>query len=477
MNWSRRQLLAALASTPALGCSLRQANRPPAIPSHSEVRVPHITRAEANGGPRLYASSDHRVPLVSLAIGVRAGYRQEPHGLEGRASIAGALLSHGMLGGDRIDLLSRYGELGTRPSIRVDDNRTFIYCTVQKERAPLALRLLAENLQSATFAEDALTDVRREAKGWFAMVRGEPSMVAGLGTLAAGQGFAPATAGLRQGTPSSVDAIDRQAVIANFAGHLDPSALDLVVAGDVTEEQAQAWSAHTFGQWSSPTTPASSAPTRSTTRPADATLVPSPSSAQAFLALGCAATGSAVPPPPAEKLAVDVVASLMQYELRAKQRTTYAVQKIAWESRAQPYYTLWTAIDPLAIKPAIEAVRELVDALLTRSQLNEATIAQARRSMQMSMMNSFHGCESTLGRLMTMANNDAAPRHINEQLDAMDGLSAASVSEAIEQLFSPQRLSYCVVAAPPTLAVAEESLSDLSVQSRTAQQLLGMPLS
>ena len=133
MSTGRRRFLASLGAVPLVGCStLGSDHVPPQTPERLHLSLPPILHREHAAGPQLYLLEDHGLPLVSMAVLVRAGHRHERPGQEGLAALAATMLLRGMEGGDRVTLLESYGELGTTPAAVANSTTLGLRCTVQR---------------------------------------------------------------------------------------------------------------------------------------------------------------------------------------------------------------------------------------------------------------------------------------------------------------------------------------------------------
>jgi len=241
MRWSRRNVLAGLGAAPILACAASNERRPPRTPTEIQVRLPPVVEQQRAEGPRVLVIEDHSLPLVSLVLALPAGYRHEPLGQEGVATLAASMVLEGIAGGDRINLLAQYGDLGGTPSANAGASLLTLHCTVQRDQAPQALRLMARTLLESTLDPETLERIRRELRGWFAVNRGEPSAVTGLGLLAGAFDLHPSVAALGYGTPQTLDQLDREAVRTYLQTHLRLDDAVFLLSGDLSESEAGQW--------------------------------------------------------------------------------------------------------------------------------------------------------------------------------------------------------------------------------------------
>lgn len=489
-RWSRRRLLGALSSMPALACAARQLERhPPSVPGGAQISLPVIHHPQPESGPRLYLVHDDGLPLVSLAIALRAGHEHAPAEHPGLAGVAASMVLEGMGGGDRSDLLDRYGDLGTTPGTSTGSSLLLLQCTVHRDDAPAALRLMAENLQQPTMAAPAYARALREHREWSTVARGEPALVAGLGLLAASHGVEPPGSTLGIGTPETLRGLTRETVGSYLLQHVRRDQAVVLMAGDVDESEAWAWIDRATEGWptslsrpdgsptdsasaptlSTPTEPTSTVPTRSRS-----VLVPWPALPQAFVAVGGprAPYGDALEP--AQEVAATLLASTLQYELRTRQRSTYAVQSRVWRTLRGDVRQLWVRVDPQQAGAAVTAVREQLQSLAGDRSFSESIVAEVRTGAELQSMLAFHGPEATLGELARLAEAGLPADTPRRRLEWLREVDAGSVADAIRDDVGNDRVCWCVAGDATALRGARQALPQGEQLTRSPETLLGL---
>ncbi len=477
MSWSRRRWLTGLGAIPWLGCAGGSESRPPRTPEQVDVRLPSMALGRLDAGPSLYLMEDHGLPLVSMAVAVGAGHRLEAAGEEGRAAVAAALLLEGMEGGDRAALLDRYGELGTTPHASVGASHIVLRCVVHRDDAPTALRLMLDNLRHPTIAEDAFAKVVRERRESLLAARGIVEVVAGFGLVRGSWGSDPAVALLADGTPTSVDALELPQARAWISGRLGLDTTSFSFAGDVDEASALRWIGDATDGW--PATAAVRAAPQSPVPDGDPTaprivVVPWPELPQAVVAMG----GPRRPPghddEPAEAIAGSLMAGLVHYELRSRQRVSYGVQTRAWSTKRGPMAQLWAKVEPAEVDTAVEQLWIYLRRLERDVQLTDEAVTEARRAAMVGMMHDHHGAESGLGELLELADRGASAHWAQRRLDRLEQLSTADVTRALRRIYDPAQVRFCVVGDPKSIERARTALPEGPTVERTPDQLFGL---
>ncbi|MEX1361732.1 MAG: insulinase family protein [Nannocystaceae bacterium] len=497
-RWSRRRLLGALSSMPALACAGRKLERhPPSVPASAQISLPVIHHTQPEGGPSLYLVHDDGLPLVSLAIALRAGYEHAPAEHPGLAGVAASMVLEGMAGGDRSSLLDRYGDLGTTPGTSTDSSLLLLGCTVHRDDAPAVLRLMAENLQQPTMAAPAYARALREHREWSTVARGEPALVTGLGLLAASHGVEPPGSTLGIGTPDTLRGLTREAVGRYLQQHVRLDQAVFLMAGDVDESEAWAWIDRATEGWPAPpshadgspdddspdpTVPTPTVPTPTvptpTSEPAPtrsrSVLVPWPALPQAFVAVGGPRAPYGDEHEPAQEVAATLLASTLQYELRTRQRSTYAVQSRVWRTLRGDVRQLWVRVDPQQAGAAVTAVREQLQSLAGDRSFSESIVAEVRTGAELQSMLAFHGPEATLGELARLAATGLPADTPRRRLEWLRDVDAGSVADAIRDDVGHDRVCWCVAGDATALRGAREALPQGEQLTRSPETLLGL---
>lgn len=474
MSWSRRRVLTGLGSLPVLGCAGGRAeHRPPTTPDSLTVRVPPVHHGALSGAARLYVVEDHGVPLVALALAVRAGHRRETPASRGLASLCASLLLEGLEGGDRRALLDRYGELGTTPQAWAEPDQLVLQCTVHRDDAPDALRLMLDTLQHPTFADEAFERVRGEQRESLLATRGVPVAVAGLGLLLGSLGLDPPVAALADGTPRSLDALQPDDVRTWWATHGALSDGAFMLAGDLDEDQARSWVDAAMAGRSHSTAPPVTPLAAPTPEPAARlVLVVWPGLPQAIVGLG----GSRAPwghrDEPAQSLADSMMASIVQFELRSRLRTSYGVLSQRWSTTAGPVRQLSAKIDPKDVTLTLQRLQDYLQRLRDEVRPTNEAVDRERRSAMVAMMHGFHGPESALRQLIRLAATDLPASRPRERLEQLQRLDAATVTAALRTLFDPDQVRMCVVGDASVIDRARAALPAGTRVERTPAQLV-----
>jgi zinc protease len=477
MTPSRRRVLAGLGALPLLGCRMGSEHRPPSVPRTARVSVPAIDHATLASGPELRLLQDHAVPLVAMAVVVRAGHRGEPAGQEGLVRLVASLLLEGAGGSDRAALLDRYGDLGATPQWLVGPSLLGLSCTVHADDAPAALSLLVDNLRRPTLAEEPFQRLRREQRELVTASRDDPSRVAGLSVLLGVTGLEPPAAALAEGTPRSIAALRLEAARTWLAAHVRPDALVVLLAGAAEPDTALGWvDAATHG-WSRPAGSPASTPASVATAveaPRRTVVVPWPSLGQAIVALGSPRAPYGHADEPAEQVASSMLGSMLHHELRTRQRTTYAVEPATWDTKRGVVQRVEAKVEPTAVKWALYGIIEQVERLVLDGAVAERALDGTRSSIAMALMDDHNGPDAALRQLARVVAEGLGPDAAERRLERLMSLDVSDVRAAAKRLYDPSLMRIGVVGEAAALAAVYEALPGEGVLERRPEQLVGL---
>ncbi|MEM7156391.1 MAG: insulinase family protein [Myxococcota bacterium] len=477
MILDRRRFLASVGATSLVGCAGREPPAPARRTGPPHVELPPVLSQSSAGGSRTFVVEDHGVPLVSMAIVTGGGHVLEAAEHKGLASLSAALLLEGMDGGDRVQQLERYGEFGTTPDISVSAQHTFVYCTVHRDDAPAALRLLTDTLHRATVAEGDFERIRHKRRDTLALLRGAPDRIASLGIVLGTLGTTPPISELSLGTDASLTSLTMDQVRAWYAQQFRLEGTTFILAGDLRMDEGQAWVDAAAQRWPSAAGPRGGVAVSSTPNSniPHNVLIPWPDIPQGIVAYGGLHAPWGDPREPAQTVARALVGSFMHHELRTVLRTSYGVQDSELYTTRGSVRLQWAKLENADVATAVQRLRERLERLQSELMLNEVGVDATRFSMMVGMMDDFHGPEAAMVQLLELADADLPPQTFALRLKALRELDADIVTDALRGLYDPQTLGLSVVADPDALDAVRETLPVNSSITRQPQDMLGAP--
>ncbi|MGB5658640.1 MAG: pitrilysin family protein [Thermoanaerobaculia bacterium] len=212
-------------------------------------------RRDIHKGTVVYLAEDHTLPLVEVAVALRAGSFLEPPLQAGLASLTGALVRRGgtrLRSADSFD--DRVDELGARITSFAGFTRSAASLSVPTWALDEALDLFFEVLSSPAFQEDRLESVKTNLRESMSRRNQDPLDI--LEREWQWLVFGRRHFSTRPLTPSSLEAMDTQALIRFHQTYWRPENLIFAVSGDFQvdtllaslEERIARWSSHQSAQ-------------------------------------------------------------------------------------------------------------------------------------------------------------------------------------------------------------------------------------
>lgn len=214
-----------------------------------EVDFPEIERRTLSNGLALWIVERPELPLVTMQLLLEAGAVTDPQGLDGRASLAAAMLTEGT---------------STRTATEIAEEVDFLAANLSagagRETAVVSLGTLSRNLEPALdlFADVILNPAFRQEDWQRVQDQRLVSLIQSLDqpTVIAGQEFSRILYGEEhpygrtvQGTPESVEAITPEMLREFHAQYYRPEGSNLIVVGDVDADDVVRRLEAAFAEW------------------------------------------------------------------------------------------------------------------------------------------------------------------------------------------------------------------------------------
>ena len=219
-------------------------------------RFPHFETRTLPNGLRILVAPIHAYPVVTILAVVEAGATRDPRNAEGVAQLATRALNEGTRTMTSLELAQRLEMLGSTLDTGADWDSAIVQLTALASRVEDGFSVLADVLRVPSFPEHELGRLRAERLSDLAQLRAEPRGLA--------DGFfsrllyAPTSrfARLAGGDESSIERVTRERIVACHDACYRPAATALIIAGDMTVDEAVRQAARCFGNWSGEAAPA-----------------------------------------------------------------------------------------------------------------------------------------------------------------------------------------------------------------------------
>ncbi len=224
------------------------ATRPEPGPAR-EYRFPPFVRDRLENGLNVIVARVPKLPIISVAVVIEATALGEEKGKEGTAELTAQALREGTTSRDGTQLALDLEKLGTSLEAGADWDSSIASMTVLKKNLTEAFQILAEVLTSPAFNEDDIERLKAERLAERMQILDEPRGLADESFARFVYANKARFAEPMSGNTRSVSAIRCEDIDAFYRRNYVPSAMTLIMVGDITPEEGGRLATSAFGEW------------------------------------------------------------------------------------------------------------------------------------------------------------------------------------------------------------------------------------
>ena len=459
--------------------SLAQApdrSKPPAPGPPHPLKLPAIqTLKLSNGIPVLFIET-HKVPLVEVAVVLRAGAASDPKGKPGLANLTAEMLDRGAGGRSALDLSDAVDHLGAELSASAGWDATTVAVSVPSERLDQALAILADVVRRPTFPPEELERVRKELLTELLQWRDEPDAIARVAFARAVYG-SHAYGRATEGSELSIRAAARPDLERFHESFFQPSGAAIVVAGDVTAASLQTLLEGAFGSWSgSVQRPAVVAPAAQV-RGRSVWLVDVPDAPQSEIRIGRVgpprSTPDYFPLVVANTLLGGSFTSRLNQNLREQHGYTYgAGSGFDFRLSTGPFFAAAAVQTDKTVAALAEFFKEL-EAI--RKPIAEEELARARNYLALRYPAGFETSGQLAGKLEQKLVYGLPDDYFATYMDRVQKVTAADVARVTTQYIDPRAVAVVVVGDRKKIEAGIRALNLGPLKVFSVDEILGRP--
>lgn len=426
----------------------------PARPAHErlsfeplEFHVPQVEVVELANGIRLYLKEDPELPLVEVSALVGAGAIGVPAEQTGMAGIFAALLRTGGAGERGPEALEETLErLAANLSVGTETYTTGVDLSLRTEDLAAGLAILADVLRRPGFDPQRLEIARRQAIEAVRRQNDEPDAIAGRALMRAIYGEHPLG---RYPTVETLQAVDRDDLIAFHRRHFHPNQLWLAVSGDFRREELLPRLEELFGDWPSAAVDQQPIPPIGDPPP-PAVRVAEKTIPQTTILIGELGIDKDDPDLHAVRVMNYILGgggfnSRLMREIRSNRGLAYSVYSTYQVGRRLPGpFLAGTETKTSSTLEAVGLIRQIMEEM--RSQpVTEAELTLARESLINSFVFAFTDTHSVVTQQMRLDWFDYPPDYLATFRDKVAAVTADDVLRVARQHLNPERQTIVLV--------------------------------
>jgi zinc protease len=214
-------------------------------------QFPQFTDESLPTGVRLITAPVAKFPLATVLVLVNAGSTSEPRGKEGVAALTAAGLLEGTAKFDGAELAEKFEQLGTSLESGADWDSAFLKITVLSDKLEEATKLLGEAISSPVFPEREIERLKAERLAEILQLETEPRGLADEKFSEFLYDDESRYSRPDEGSTESVSSLTRGDVEQFYRSSYNSGATTVVVAGDISSENARKLVIEAFGKWPS----------------------------------------------------------------------------------------------------------------------------------------------------------------------------------------------------------------------------------
>jgi zinc protease len=257
---------------------------PPAPAPASPFKLPDLREIKLDNGLALVLIENHRVPMVSISLGIPVGGVNDPAGQAGLSEAVASLLNDGAGNRSSLQLARAIETLGGQLSVSANDDYTEIYGSVIAENLESMLELFGDVILRPTFPEEEVTLYKKNRVEGLMVQRQEPSfLVSERFNLAIYDSHPYAVTAPK---PETVETLTRAKIESFYKTYYAPNGSTLVITGDFDGAKIEAQLRTIFGGWKAATNAAQKLPELAEQSKRRIYLIDRPGSEQADFRIG-----------------------------------------------------------------------------------------------------------------------------------------------------------------------------------------------
>jgi len=224
---------------------------PPAPGPAVTPTIPVPVERRLSNGIRLVILERHDLPITTVHLISPRGTADDPPGRSGLANLLADLMTKGTTTRDATAVAHTIEAMGGGIDGDAARDGATLTLTVKSDQLAPAMQLFADVALHPAFGPNEIERDRAEALDQIVQTTSSPAILAGQVGARAVYGDGP-YGQPENGTPTSIRAIRRADIVADYAAIWRPDRTTIVMAGDITPDRAATLAEGAFGHWRVP---------------------------------------------------------------------------------------------------------------------------------------------------------------------------------------------------------------------------------
>jgi zinc protease len=353
----------------------------PAAGAAPAIQLPTPVRFSLDNGLTVIVAEQHALPIVAASVVALAGTGANPPERPGLAAFTAAMLQEGTRTRSAAELADAAAQAGATLGTRAERDAAVAALTVLKGNAGRALELLADVVERPRLDARDVERVRRLREGELEQAKSDPAEVSRTVLLAALYGTKHPYGYPDRGTRDGNGRITAGELRRFWSERYTPATAALVLAGDLTVDEARTLASRAFGSWRAPASVPAPVPEPGFEPGARLVLVDQPDAPQSYVRAGMPgvprSTPDYVPLEVMNNVLGGLFSSRINMNLREEHGYTYGAYSAFHDTRGPGYFNCAAAIRTDVTAPGLrEMLSELARIHTVPPSAEELRLAQ-----------------------------------------------------------------------------------------------------
>jgi len=418
---------------------------PPGAPVTPVLPVP-VERRLANG-MRLVVIERHELPIVTAYMVVNGGSSTDPAGRAGLANLTADLLTKGTTTLSATQVVNQVETLGGAIGGDAVRDGMFLTLTVKSDELAPAMKVYADVAMHPAFRPEELERERLQALDGLKVSYSEPQQLAAM--VASRVIFGDGPYGHpSDGTPASIQAIKQSDIAAGYRAFWRPDTTTLVLAGDITPDQAEKMVGGLLGGWARPVAAPTPLPPPGTPASARMVVVDLPQTPQASVVVGRVTIARSDPRYYPMLVAEDALgggySARLNQEIRIKRGLAYGAGTSFQARRSPGPLAASTSTKNPTVPDVIDLIRSEMGRMGT-DLVSPAELDARKAGLVGAFGREIETTDGLAGYVAGLVLENVPPAEIGRYSGAVNAVSAEQVRQVSKELIDPAPASVVVV--------------------------------
>ena len=439
----------------------------PEVGAMPDLVFPAIERAELSNGMKLVLANRTSVPVVNMSIQFDAGFAADKGVKLGTANYTMVMIDEGTPTRDALTIAGEAENLGA--NIRTGSNldTSSVTMSALKMNLDASLDLYADIIMNANFSDDNIERLRPQMLSAIEQEKARPVNLGlrMLPPLLYGEDHAYGIPRSGSGTPETVSAMSRADMQAFKDTWLRPDNATILMAGDITLNEAVTMLEDKFGSWTAPDSAIPSKNMSNVDLPSEARVIilDKPGAPQSLVLAGHLLPPAGDP----RNLTIDTMNDILgglftarvNMNLREDKGWSYGSFTISLDAKGQGMFLVYA---PVQTDKTSESISELVmeiDGYLGDNPPTDEELAKVVAKNINSLPGAFETSGAVLGSLTSNQRFGRPDDYVTTLASRYQAMDVAEIQAAAKDVLAPKQLVWLIVGDKDVIAEGVRSLN------------------